>query len=69
MLAAFFVLMHGGVFGLTPVDTARWGGFPLTIMLSTIGLARRVSAVDPGGARPPLAVCRASARYACSTSS
>ena len=31
--------MHGGVLGLTPVETARWGGFPLTIMLSTIGLA------------------------------
>jgi general L-amino acid transport system permease protein len=39
VLAAFFVLMHGGVLGLTPVETARWGGFPLTIMLSTIGLA------------------------------
>ena len=25
--------------GLTFVETARWGGFPLTIMLSTIGLA------------------------------
>jgi len=25
--------------GLTAVDTARWGGIPLTIMLSTIGLA------------------------------
>ncbi len=55
MLGVFFVLMHGGVFtlvpgwfgirpitfstGLTPVETARWGGFPLTVMLSTIGLA------------------------------
>ena len=39
MLAAFFVLMMGGVFGLTFVETARWGGFPLTMMLSTIGLA------------------------------
>jgi len=55
MLVVFFVLMHGGVFtvfpgwfgnkpvtlgtGLTAVDTARWGGIPLTIMLSTIGLA------------------------------
>ncbi|HVN34290.1 MAG TPA: amino acid ABC transporter permease, partial [Casimicrobiaceae bacterium] len=36
--AAFFVLMRGGVLGLTPVETARWGGFPLTMMLSTIGL-------------------------------
>ena len=39
VLTVFFVLMHGGVLGLTPVETARWGGFPLTIMLSTIGLA------------------------------
>jgi general L-amino acid transport system permease protein len=39
VLAAFFVLMSGGVLGLAHVDTARWGGFPLTIMLSTIGLA------------------------------
>jgi general L-amino acid transport system permease protein len=39
VIATFFVLMRGGVFGLTPVETARWGGFPLTIMLSTIGLA------------------------------
>jgi general L-amino acid transport system permease protein len=37
--ATFFVLMRGGVLGLTPVETAGWGGFPLTIMLSTIGLA------------------------------
>ena len=39
VFAAFFVLMMGGVVGLTFVETARWGGFPLTIMLSTIGLA------------------------------
>jgi general L-amino acid transport system permease protein len=39
VMVVFFVLMHGGVLGLTPVETARWGGFPLTIMLSTIGLA------------------------------
>jgi general L-amino acid transport system permease protein len=39
MLAAFFALMLGGVFGLSYVETARWGGLPLTIMLATIGLA------------------------------
>ena len=39
VLAAFFMLMMGGVLGLSHVETARWGGFPLTIMLSTIGLA------------------------------
>jgi general L-amino acid transport system permease protein len=39
VLTAFFVLMMGGVLGLSYVETARWGGLPLTIMLSTIGLA------------------------------
>jgi general L-amino acid transport system permease protein len=39
VFAAFFVLMRGGVFGLTPVDTDRWGGLPLTLLLSTIGIA------------------------------
>jgi general L-amino acid transport system permease protein len=39
VLAAFFVLMYGGVFGLPRVETSRWGGFPLTLMLSTLSLA------------------------------
>jgi general L-amino acid transport system permease protein len=38
VLAGFFTLMFGGLFGLTPVETARWGGFPLTLLLSTISL-------------------------------
>jgi len=38
MLAVFFTLMFGGLFGLTYVETARWGGFPLTLMLSTLSL-------------------------------
>ena len=38
VLAAFFVLMLGGWFGLTPVETSRWGGFPLTVLLSTVSL-------------------------------
>jgi general L-amino acid transport system permease protein len=38
VLAAFFTLMSGGVFGMSPVETSRWGGFPLTIMLSTLSL-------------------------------
>ena len=38
VLAVFFALMFGGVAGLTPVETARWGGFPLTLLLSTISL-------------------------------
>ncbi len=32
-------LMWGGVLGLTPVENTLWGGLPLTIILSVIGLA------------------------------
>ena len=39
VLALFFVLMGGGVFGLASVPTDRWGGLPLTIMLSTFSIA------------------------------
>ena len=38
VLGAFFVLMGGGVFGLTPVRTDMWGGLPLTVMLATLSL-------------------------------
>ncbi|HVL75967.1 MAG TPA: amino acid ABC transporter permease [Noviherbaspirillum sp.] len=38
ILAAFYVLMAGGWFGLTPVDTDRWGGLPLTILLATLSI-------------------------------
>jgi general L-amino acid transport system permease protein len=36
--AAFFVLMKGGVLGLSAVETARWGGLPLTMLLSSASL-------------------------------
>lgn len=36
--AAFFSLMYGGVFGLEPVDSDSWGGLPLTVMLTLIGM-------------------------------
>lgn len=36
--AGFYVLMRGGMLGLVPVETARWGGLPLTLMLSSISL-------------------------------
>ncbi len=39
VIAAFFTLMKGGILGLTPVETSRWGGLPLTMMLSTLGIA------------------------------
>ncbi len=38
VLALCFMLMRGGVFGLTPVETSRWGGFPLTLALSVVSL-------------------------------
>jgi general L-amino acid transport system permease protein len=36
VFALFFTVMFGGVFGLSWVETDRWGGLPLTILLSTL---------------------------------
>jgi general L-amino acid transport system permease protein len=38
ILGSFFVLMGGGVLGLSKVRTELWGGLPLTVMLSVISL-------------------------------
>jgi len=38
VVVVFFTLMLGGWFGLSSVETGRWGGFPLTLLLSTISL-------------------------------
>ncbi len=38
VLAAFFTLMSGGVWGLPKVTTDQWGGLPLTIMLTVISM-------------------------------
>ena len=38
-LTAVAFLMWGGVFGLSYVENARWGGLPLTLILSTFGIA------------------------------
>ncbi|MBP9904913.1 MAG: amino acid ABC transporter permease [Rhodoferax sp.] len=38
VLAIFFVLMYGKILGLTQVDTDRWGGLPLTILLASLSL-------------------------------
>lgn len=35
----FFVLMHGNVMGLSLVETDRWGGLPLTILLASLSMA------------------------------
>ena len=40
-LAGLFVmglLLKGGLFGLTAVESANWGGLPLTLLLSVFGL-------------------------------
>jgi general L-amino acid transport system permease protein len=52
--AAFFVLMRGGAFGLDVVGTERWGGLPLTVILTFIGI----------GASAPIGVLLALARRA-----
>jgi general L-amino acid transport system permease protein len=38
VLGAFVVLMRGGVAGLSVVESAQWGGFPLTLLLSTVSI-------------------------------
>ena len=38
VLTAFFTLMYGNTLGLTQVDTDRWGGLPLTILLASLSL-------------------------------
>jgi general L-amino acid transport system permease protein len=38
VLFAYFVLMYGSVFGLTRVETDRWGGLPLTILLASLSI-------------------------------
>jgi general L-amino acid transport system permease protein len=38
VLTVFFSLMYGNVAGLTQVDTDRWGGLPLTILLASVSL-------------------------------
>ena len=37
-LACFFTLMYGGVAGLKPVGTDLWGGLPLTVIVTLIGM-------------------------------
>jgi general L-amino acid transport system permease protein len=37
-LAAMGVLLKGGIFGLPAVESAQWGGLPLTLLLSVFGL-------------------------------
>ncbi|MDO8903518.1 amino acid ABC transporter permease [Hydrogenophaga sp.] len=38
IMAVFFILMGGGVLGLSPVRTDLWGGLPLTVLLATVSI-------------------------------
>jgi len=38
-LTTVAILMWGGMFGLTYVENTQWGGLPLTLILSTFGIA------------------------------
>ena len=38
VLGIFFALMYGNTLGLSKVETDRWGGLPLTILLSTLSI-------------------------------
>jgi general L-amino acid transport system permease protein len=38
VLSLFFTLMLGNVFGLSKVETDRWGGLPLTILLASMSM-------------------------------
>ena len=38
VLSVFFMLMYGSVLGLGKVETDRWGGLPLTILLATLSM-------------------------------
>ena len=39
VLAIFFTLMYGNVLGLARIETDRWGGLPLTLLLATLSIA------------------------------
>jgi general L-amino acid transport system permease protein len=39
VLGAFFTIMLGGVLGLSRVETDRWGGLPLTILLASLSVS------------------------------
>ena len=39
VLCGVFVLMYGGVPGLARIETDRWGGLPLTILLASLSMA------------------------------
>jgi general L-amino acid transport system permease protein len=60
VLGFFFVVMYGGMLGLSRVETDRWGGLPLTILLAAVSmsLAFPISLVVALGRRSSLPAIR-----------
>jgi len=42
VLAAFLLLMGGGALGLSPVEAGLWGGLPLTVLLTLVGMSASI---------------------------
>ncbi len=42
VLAVFLLLMGGGALGLPRVDPAEWGGLPLTVLLTVVGMSASI---------------------------
>ncbi len=38
-IVSMLILMRGGIFGLTPVESNQWSGLPLTLILAVVGMA------------------------------
>lgn len=60
-LGLFFGLMHGGVLGLRIVPNELWGGLPLTLLLTVVGIAAAfpISILLALGRRSKMPVIRA----------
>ncbi len=42
VLAIFFTLLRGGAFGLSYVESGLWGGLPLTVILTLVGVSASI---------------------------
>lgn len=66
IVAAFLLLMGGGLFGLSAVEPGVWGGLPLTVLLTLVGMSASIpiGVVLALGRRSRLPIARgASALY------
>ena len=58
VLALFFTLMYGGVLGLSRVETDRWGGLPLTLLLASLSMSMAFPHCAGGGPGTALQLAR-----------